>query len=225
VEEVKNGAGLIILSDRGVDEKNAGLPCLMAVAGVHHALIKSGLRTKTGIILESGEPREVSHFALLLGFGANAINPYLAYETLWELCEKKFLPEVKDYKEAKKNYVKAVSKGLFKIFSKMGISTLQSYCGAQIFEAVGIDTEVIEKYFTGTTSKIEGMSLEMIEEETLRRHKLAFDKSGNTEILSSGGLYHYRRDGERHLWNPLQLQSFSKAPGIVIIKLLRNILI
>ncbi len=211
VDAVKNGAGLIILSDRGVDENNVAIPSLMAVSAVHHSLIKAGLRTKTGIILESGEPREIHHYALLLGYGANAINPYLAYETLWELCEKKFLPEVKDYKEAKKNYVKAVSKGLFKIFSKMGISTLQSYCGAQIFEAVGIDSEVIEKYFAGTSSKIEGMSLEMIEEENIRRHRLAFEKTLEKDILPSGGLYHFRRDGEKHLWNPLTISKLQQS--------------
>lgn len=211
VEAVKNGAGLIILSDRGVDENKAALPCLIALSGVHHALIKAGLRTRAGIILESGEPREIHHYALLLGYGANAINPYLAYETLWELCEKKFLPEVKDYKEAKKNYVKAVSKGLFKIFSKMGISTLQSYCGAQIFEAVGIDSEVIDKYFAGTSSKIEGMSLEMIEEETIRRHKLAFNKTLAKDLLPPGGLYHFRQDGEKHLWNPLTISKLQQS--------------
>jgi len=210
VEFVKQGTGLLILSDRGVQEDTAALPSLLAVAGVHHALIRAGLRTKTGIILESGEPREVSHYALLLGYGANAINPYLAYETLWQMCDNEFLPEVKDYQEAKKNYVKAVSKGLFKIFSKMGISTLQSYCGAQIFEAVGIDTEVIENYFAGTHTKIEGMSLEMIEQETLRRHKAAF-RIGEIDLLPAGGLYHYRRDGEKHLWNPLSISKLQQS--------------
>ena len=210
VELVKQGTGLLILSDRGVNEDTAALPSLLAVAGVHHSLIRAGLRTKTGIILESGEPREVSHYALLLGYGANAINPYLAYETLWQMCENGFIPEVKDYQEAKKNYVKAVSKGLFKIFSKMGISTLQSYCGAQIFEAVGIDTEVIENYFTGTHTKIEGMSLEMIEQETLKRHKAAF-QVGEIDLLPAGGLYHYRRDGEKHLWNPLSISKLQQS--------------
>jgi glutamate synthase (NADPH) large chain len=156
VDSVKNEVSLIILSDRGVDKDHAAIPSLLAVAGVHHALIRAGLRTKTGIIIESGEPREVSHFALLCGYGANAINPYLAYETIADMHRSGFLHEIIDYKTAKKNFVKAVSKGLYKIFSKMGISTLQSYCGAQIFEAVGIDAEVINAYFTGTASKIEG---------------------------------------------------------------------
>ncbi len=212
VSAVNSGVGLIILSDRGVDENNAAIPSLLAVSGVHHALIKAGLRTKTGLIIESGEPREVSHFALLCGYGANAINPYLAYETIADLYRKEFLPNVKDYKDAKKNYVKAVSKGLFKIFSKMGISTLQSYCGAQIFEAVGLDTEIINKYFAGTASRIEGVSLEMLEEETVRRHRNAYS-SINEDIVSldSGGLYHYRRDGEKHLWNPLTISKLQQS--------------
>ncbi len=211
VDAVKSGISLIILSDRGVDENCAAIPSLLAVSGVHHALLSAGLRTKTGLIIESGEPREVSHFALLCGYGANAINPYLAYETLSFLSENGFLPNVKDYKTAKKNFVKAVSKGLFKIFSKMGISTLQSYCGAQIFEAVGLDTEITENYFTGTPTKIEGLSLEMLEEETIRRHKSAFDSMNNPDILEVGGLYNYRRDGEQHLWNPLSISKLQQS--------------
>ncbi len=211
VEAVKKGVSLIILSDRGVDSNLAAIPSLLAVSGVHHALLRAGLRTKTGLIIETGEPREVSHFALLCGYGANAINPYLAYETLAYLSESNFLPDVKDYKTAKKNFVKAVSKGLFKIFSKMGISTLQSYCGAQIFEAVGLDTEIVENYFTGTATKIEGLSLEMLEEETRRKHKAAFSILQNQNTLDAGGLYHYRRDGEHHLWNPMSIAKLQDS--------------
>ena len=207
VDAVKSGISLIILSDRGVDENCAAIPSLLAVSGVHHSLLRAGLRTKTGIIIESGEPREVFHFALLCGYGANAINPYLAYETISELSDNGFLPDVKDYKSAKNNFVKAVSKGLFKIFSKMGISTLQSYCGAQIFEAVGLDSEIVENYFTGTATRIEGLSLEMLEEETIRRHKNALDPQVDQSSLDVGGLYHYRRDGENHLWNPLTISK------------------
>jgi glutamate synthase (NADPH/NADH) large chain len=207
VQAVKSGVSLIILSDRGVDEQNAAMPSLLAVSGVHHFLIKAGLRTKTGLILESGEPREVSHFALLCGYGANAINPYLALETLAYMHEKGFLPEVPDYHAVEKNYLKAITKGLFKVFSKMGISTLQSYCGAQIFEAVGVDAEVVEYYFTGTPTKIEGLSLEMLEKETVLRHKNAFNSLSNDDSLDVGGLYHYRRDGEHHLWNPLSISK------------------
>ena len=207
VDAVKSGISLIILSDRGVDENCAAIPSLLAVSGVHHALIKAGLRTKTGLIIESGEPREVFHFALLCGYGANAINPYLAYETIADMSKNGFLPDVKDYKTAKYNFVKAVSKGLFKVFSKMGISTLQSYCGAQIFEAVGLDSEIVENYFTGTATRIEGLSLEMLEVETIKRHKHALDPQVDQSSLDVGGLYHYRRDGEAHLWNPLTISK------------------
>ncbi len=207
VEAVKSGISLIILSDKGVDRNCAAIPSLLATSGVHHALLRAGLRTKTGLIVESGEPREVHHFALLCGYGANAINPYVAYETLAYLVEKNFLTEVKDYKYAKNNFVKAVSKGLFKIFSKMGISTLQSYCGAQIFEAVGLDSEIVENYFTGTPTKVEGLSLEMLEEETIRRHVNALDPQIDQSSLDVGGLYHYRQDGEHHLWNPLTISK------------------
>ncbi len=207
VEAVKSGISLIILSDKGVDRNCAAIPSLLATSGVHHALLRAGLRTKTGIIVESGEPREVHHFALLCGYGANAINPYVAYETLAYLTEKGFLTDIKDYGQAKKNYVKAVSKGLFKIFSKMGISTLQSYCGAQIFEAVGLDSEIVENYFTGTSTRVEGLSLEMLEEETIQRHVHALDPQVDQSTLDVGGLYHYRKDGEHHLWNPLTISK------------------
>ncbi len=207
VEAVKSGISLIILSDKGVDRNCAAIPSLLATSGVHHALLRAGLRTKTGLIVESGEPREVHHFALLCGYGANAINPYLAYETLAYMIAKGMLPEVRDYKTAKYNFVKAVSKGLYKIFSKMGISTLQSYCGAQIFEAVGLDSEIVENYFTGTPTKIEGLSLEMLEEETIRRHTVALDPQVDQSTLDVGGLYNYRRDGEQHLWNPYTISK------------------
>jgi glutamate synthase (NADPH/NADH) large chain len=207
VDAVKNGNSLIILSDKGTDNQHAAIPCLLATSAVHHALLRAGLRTNTGIIVESGEPREVHHFALLCGYGANAINPYVAYETLAYLTENKFLPDGMDYKKVKDNFVKAVSKGLFKIFSKMGISTLQSYCGAQIFEAVGLDTEIVEKYFTGTPTRIEGLSLEMLEEETIKRHMHALDPQVDQSTLDVGGLYNYRRDGEEHLWNPLTISK------------------
>ncbi len=209
VEAVKSGVSLIILSDKGVNENHAAIPSLLAVSGVHQFLIRAGLRTKTGLIIESGEPREVSHFALLCGYGANAVNPYLAYETLSDLCKNNFLHI--DYKTAKKNFVKAVSKGLFKTFSKMGISTLQSYCGAQIFEAIGLDTEIVGNYFTGTATRIEGLSLEMLEEETVARHRNAFDPMLNTNTLASGGLYSYRSDGEKHLWNPVTISKLQQS--------------
>jgi glutamate synthase domain-containing protein 2/glutamate synthase domain-containing protein 1/glutamate synthase domain-containing protein 3 len=211
VEAVKSGISLIILSDKGLDRSCAAIPSLLATSGVHHSLLRAGLRTRTGLIVESGEPREVHHFALLCGYGANAINPYVAYETLAYLTEKGFLPDIKDYKIARNNFVKAVSKGLYKIFSKMGISTLQSYCGAQIFEAVGLDTEIVENYFTGTPTNIEGLSLEMLEEETIKRHIHALDPQIDQSTLDVGGLYHYRRDGENHLWNPLTISKLQQS--------------
>ena len=202
---VKDGVSLLILSDRYPDKDHAPISSLLVVSGVHHHLIRNGLRTKTSILLESGEPREVSHFALLLGYGANAINPYLAFETIADLFKTDFLPKIKSIELAYKNYFKAIEIGLFKVFSKMGISTLQSYLGAQIFEAVGIDSEVVDTYFTGTTTKIEGMSLEMLEKEMVKRHKEAYKNRYAPEVLPSGGLYYYRYDGEHHLWNPFSI--------------------
>ncbi|MCS6985013.1 MAG: glutamate synthase large subunit [Leptospiraceae bacterium] len=201
-DAVRSGINLVILSDRGADQKNCPIPSLLAVSGIHHFLIRCGLRTKTGLIIESGEPREVHHFALLLGYGANAINPYLAYETLADMHRQGFLGDNIDLETVEKNYLKAISKGLFKIFSKMGISTLQSYCGAQIFEVVGLDSEIVDNYFTGTHTRIEGISLEMLAEETVERHRLAYTERNH---LRPGGLYHYRVGGEAHLWNPLSI--------------------
>lgn len=208
---VRGGVNLIILSDRGVGPNVAPIPSLLAVAAVHHFLIRAGLRTKTGIVIESGEPREVSHFALLLGYGANAINPYLAFETLADMIEEGALPEIKSFKDARKNYIKAVGKGLFKIFSKMGISTLQSYCGAQIFEAVGLDSELINAYFTGTSSRIEGCSAEMIEEEVLRRHTQAYDETFHPGLLDPGGVHYWRKEGEAHLYSPTAVHTLQRA--------------
>ncbi len=211
VDAVTSGYSLIILTDKGVNELQAPIPSLLAVSAVHHTLIKKGLRTRTGIIIQSGEPREVPHFALLCGYGANAINPYLAYDTVKFLFNNGHITGVASYKDAKKNYVKAVGKGLLKVFSKMGISTLQSYCGAQIFEVVGLDSEIVSKYFTGTPTKIEGLSLEMLGDEAIKKHNLAFDVLKNCDCLGSGGLYHYRRDGEHHLWNPLTISKLQQS--------------
>ena len=210
-DAVRNGTNLIILSDRGISEEQAAIPSLLAVSGLHHYLIRAGLRTKTGLVIESGEPREVHHFALLMGYGANAINPYLAYETLSDMYRTGFLPEINSEKDLEKNYRKAIAKGMFKIFSKMGISTLQSYCGAQIFEVIGLDSEIVNHYFTGTSTRIEGLSLEMLEEETRRRHKDAYGKHRSASTLISGGLYHFRVDGEAHLWNPLSIAKLQQS--------------
>ncbi|MDX1957679.1 MAG: glutamate synthase large subunit [Leptospiraceae bacterium] len=210
-DAVRNGFNLIIITDRGVSKERAAIPSLLAVAGLHHYLIRSGLRTKTGIVLESGEPREVAHFALLCGYGVNAVNPYLAFETLADLIKEGLLPEVADYKVAKKNFIKSIGKGLFKVFSKMGISTLQSYCGAQIFEAIGLDSELVNNYFTGTASRIEGLSLEMVEEETVRRHKNAYDPTFFPGTLEPGGVHYYRKSGDAHLFSPSTVHKLQQA--------------
>lgn len=207
---IRDGYNLIILTDRGVNENTAPIPSLLAVSGLHHYLIRKGLRTKTGIVIESGEPREVAHFALLCGYGANAINPYLAFETLSDLLNEGMLKEITDYKIAEQNYIKAIGKGLFKVFSKMGISTLQSYCGAQIFEAVGLDSELVNIYFTKTSSRIEGLSLKMLEQETVKRHQIAYD-SPYKDILPTGGLHYYRKKGDPHLFSPMSIHLLQKS--------------
>ncbi|MCP5503044.1 MAG: glutamate synthase large subunit [Leptospiraceae bacterium] len=212
-DSVRNGYNLVIISDRGVGRDRAPIPSLLAVAGLHHYLIREGLRTKIGIILESGEPREVAHFALLCGYGANAINPYMAFDAISDLIDQGLMPEVSDFKTAKKNYIKSIGKGLFKIFSKMGISTLQSYCGGQIFEAVGLDSELVSKYFTGTPTRIEGMSLEMLEMEAVKKHKNAFSPTYYPGALEPGGLHYYRKHSDPHIYNSntiLKLQESTK---------------
>lgn len=208
---VRTGTNLIILSDRGVAHNMAPIPSLLAVSAVHNFLVKAGLRTRTGLIIESGEPREVSHFALLLGYGANAVNPYLAFETLADLKKEGFLEEVEDVRMARKHYIKAVGKGLLKIFSKMGISTLQSYCGGQLFEAVGLDSELVNNYFTGTATRIEGMSLEMLEEEALRRHRDSYNPTFFPGRLDPGGVHYFRKGGEEHLINPATVHKLQTA--------------
>ncbi|MFZ5802921.1 MAG: glutamate synthase large subunit, partial [Candidatus Omnitrophota bacterium] len=199
---IQKGVNLIVLSDRGIDPAKAAIPALLAVSGLHHHLIREGTRTKVGLVLESGEPREVHHFALLIGYGAGAINPYLAFESLDDLIREGLLTDV-DHKKAVKNYAKAVAKGVVKTMSKMGISTIQSYRGAQIFEAVGLNASVIDQYFTWTPSRIGGIGLEEIAEEVIQRHRLAFpDREVNGKALEPGGDYQWRKDGEFHAYNP-----------------------
>ncbi len=203
-EAVVNGASILILSDRGVDSSHSYIPCLLATAAVHHHLIREGSRPKVGIVVESGEPREVAHFALLIGYGAGAVNPYLAFETLEDLKRTGILSNGSDPKGPEKNYVKAVHKGVVKVMSKMGISTIQSYRGAQIFEAIGLGDEVIDKYFTATPSQLGGVGLNVIQEETLTRHRQAYPTQAvaATLDLEVGGYYHWRWDGEHHMFNP-----------------------
>jgi glutamate synthase (ferredoxin) len=199
---LSEGVNILILSDRGVDAENAPIPALLAVSGLHHHLIRAGTRTRVGLVLESGEPREVHHYALLIGYGAGAVNPYLAFETLDDMIGQGLLPNL-DHKLACKNYVKAAVKGVVKVISKMGISTIQSYRGAQIFEAVGLHHRVIDKYFTWTPSRVEGVGLDQLAREVLCRHALAFpERPVDGEALDAGGQYQWRQDGEFHLLNP-----------------------
>ena len=209
---IDSRANIIILSDRGIDRRDiAPIPALLAVAGLHHHLIREGTRTKVGLVLESGEPREVHHFSLLVGYGCGAINPYLAFETLDDLIQRGLLTDT-DHKTAVKNYAKAIAKGVVKSMSKMGISTIQSYRGAQIFEAVGLNSSLIDKYFTWTSSRIEGVGLDIIAEESARRQHHAFTRrQANEHVLDTGGEYQWRYDGEYHLFNPETVQKLQLA--------------
>jgi glutamate synthase (NADPH/NADH) large chain len=208
---VASGHDFIVLSDRGHTRTMAPIPALLAVAGVHHHLIREGTRTKVGLVLESGEPREVHHFALLIGYGAGAINPYLAFETLDDMIEQGELT-VKDHDKAVKNYVKSIGKGVMKVMSKMGISTAQSYCGAQIFEAIGLSKQVIDKYFTWTASRISGVGLDVIAAEVKARHHRAFpERPLNGHTLDVGGQYQWRKEGEYHLFNPETVHKLQNA--------------
>ena len=199
-EEVRNGGiNIIILSDRKASAERIPIPALLATAAVHHHLIRQGLRTSVGLVIETGEPREVHHFACLTGYGAEAVNPYLAFETL--IAMKGDLPQPLDDKEIIKRYIKSIDKGLLKVMSKMGISTYQSYCGAQIFDAVGLKQSFVDKYFTGTHTRIEGVGLPEIAEEAMRRHKAAFGEAQIYQsMLDVGGDYAVRVRGEDHVW-------------------------
>ena len=207
---IKQGANVIILSDRNVDAENAPIPALLATAGLHHHLIRSGTRGRVGLVLESGEPREVHHFALLIGYGCSAINPYLAYETIDDLIHEGLLTNT-DHKKAIKLFIKAAIKGVVKTMAKMGISTVQSYRGAQIFEAVGINHEVVDKYFTWTPSRIQGVDLNVIAQEALSRHRRAFPPEPVDTELDSGGQYQWRDGGEHHLFNPQTIHKLQTA--------------
>ncbi len=210
-QAIKDSFDIIILSDRGIDRDHAAIPSLLAVAGVHHHLIHEGTRTQCGLVIETGEPREVHHFALLLGYGVAAINPYLAFETMHDMINTGLLKGV-DHDKAVYNYIKAVTKGVVKILSKMGISTVQSYTGAQIFEAIGLNEEVIDKYFTGTPSRVSGVGLEQIAKEVWMRHNHAFpERQTNGQTLDVGGQYKWRKEGEAHLFNPESIHLLQKA--------------
>ncbi len=209
-EAVLQDHNILILSDRAQGPDRVAMPALLATAAVHHHLVRQGLRMQTGLVVETGEAREVHHYCVLAGYGAEAINPYVALETLEDVCARKH-PEL-DPKEARKNYIKAVGKGILKVMSKMGISTYQSYCGAQIFDAVGLSTAFIDSYFTGTATTIEGVGLKEVAEEAMRRHAQAY---GNNPLYRSmldvGGIYQYRLRGEEHAWTPGNIAQLQHA--------------
>ncbi len=211
-DAVEDGFEVLIISDRAIDSEHAAIPSLLATAAVHHHLIRKGLRGKVGLVIEAGDVWEVHHFACLIGFGATAINPYLALSTIRDLKLTGKMQTDLDVSHLKKNYIKAVNDGLLKVFSKMGISTLQSYQGAQIFEIIGINKAVVDKYFTGATSRIEGMGLDEISQETLLKHFFAFNKKNIPfNRLTVGGIYKWKRKGEFHLFNPQTIHLLQYA--------------
>ncbi|MES2772590.1 MAG: glutamate synthase large subunit [Bacteroidota bacterium] len=216
VDAVDDGFEVIILTDRAIDSEHAAIPSLLAVAAVHHHLIRKGLRGSVGIVVEAGDVWEVHHFACLIGFGATAINPYLALATIRNLKSSGKLDTTLSWEELRYNYIKAINDGLLKVFSKMGISTLQSYQGAQIFEILGIDRSVVDRYFTGAYSRIEGMGLDELAREALSKHHLGFSqKEIPVKLLRTGGLYQWKRKGEFHLFNPttIHLLQYSTRMG------------
>jgi glutamate synthase (ferredoxin) len=206
---LEGGYNILILSDRGIDEGKAPIPSLLAVSGLHHHLVEAGTRTQLSIVIETGESREVHHHALLVGFGANAVHPYLAFESIDDLAAQGLLDL--DAETARANYHKALTAHLIKVMSKMGISTVRSYHGAQIFEALGLSDELVDAYFTGTTSRIGGITLADLEAETLRRHRAAFSSVSSTEPLEPGGEYKWRAAGEYHLLNPESIYYLQQA--------------
>jgi glutamate synthase domain-containing protein 2/glutamate synthase domain-containing protein 1/glutamate synthase domain-containing protein 3 len=212
-DAVAAGVSVLILSDRQVGPERVAIPSLLAVGAVHEHLVREGTRQRTGLVLESGEPREVHHMATLIGYGCKAINPYLLLDTVDELVAEGRIPGIDDPNTAQRNIVKAIGKGLLKTISKMGISTIQSYCGAQIFEAVGLEHDLIDRHFTGTASRIGGIGIEVLAGETLDRHAQAYPASHDL-LLPVGGVYAWRRDGEHHMWNPETIALLQHAVRI-----------
>jgi glutamate synthase (NADPH/NADH) large chain len=212
VDAVEDGFEVIVLTDRSIDSEHAAIPSLLACSSVHHHLTRKGLRGKVGIIVEAGDVWEVHHYACLIGFGATAINPYLALSSIRDMKLTEHIKTEYDIDKLKKNYIKAVNEGLYKVFSKMGISTLQSYQGAQIFEIIGLNSDVVHRHFTGATSRIEGMGLDEIAKEILAKHHLAFaKKSSPVDRLMVGGIYQWKRRGEVHLFNPQTIHLLQHA--------------
>jgi glutamate synthase (ferredoxin) len=218
---IEQGYTFIILSDRGVDATQMPIPALLATSTVHHHLVRAGTRTRIGLVVESGEPREVHHMALLIGYGAGAVNPYLAFETLDDMIRQNMLNGI-DHAHAVKNYIKALNKGVVKVISKMGISTIQSYRGAQIFEAIGLEKNFVDKYFTSTASRVGGIGIDVVAEEVSQRHHRAYpERQAGAPDLDWGGQYQWRRDGETHLINPetvAKLQHATRANSYALFK-------
>ena len=209
---IEKGSSILILSDRDISAKAVPMPSLLACAGLHHHLIRQGTRTKVSIVVETGEAREMHHFAVLIGYGANAVNPYLAFETIEAMTKDARFELNIAFKDAEKNFLKATHKGLYKIISKMGISTIQSYCGAQIFEAVGLGQELIDKYFAATPSRIGGIGIDVVAQETLMRHEKGYPRwPSNDEMLDEGGEYYWRKEAEYHQLNPTTIALLQHA--------------
>jgi len=219
---IRDGVNILILSDHGLDRNRAPIPALLAVSGLHHHLIRQGTRTRVGLVLESGEPREVHHFSLLIGYGCSAINPYLVFETLDDMIRDQRLPGL-DHKKAVEKYIKAAVKGVVKTMAKMGISTIQSYRGAQIFEAIGLNQDVVDKFFTWTPSRVGGVGLDSLAEEALARFRNAFpERPVNGHVLEVGGQYQWRAEGEFHLFNPQTIHKLQRACRTADFKVFRE---
>jgi len=209
---IGKGYSILVISDRDISAKKVPIPSLLACAGLHHHLIRQGTRTKASIVVETGEARELHHFAVLIGYGANAVNPYLAFETIEAMTKDDKYGLTMSFKDAEKNFLKACHKGLYKIISKMGISTIQSYCGAQIFEAVGLGQELIDKYFTATPSRIGGINIDTVAQEALMRHEKGYPRwATETTMLDEGGEYYWRKEAEFHQLNPTTIALLQHA--------------
>src|SRR5436309_753639 len=220
-QAIGDGYNILILSDRGQSRERAAIPSLLATAAVHHHLVRRGERTRCGLVVETGDAREVHHMCLLIGYGAGAVNPWVAFETLDDMIRQGILTG-SDHNKALKSYVKALNKGILKVMAKMGISTLQSYCGAQIFEAVGLNRDLVDRYFTGTASRVSGIGIDLIAEEGRQRHERAFpDRPVGAHDLDWGGEYQWRRDGEHHMVNPemiAKLQHSTRTGSYTLFK-------
>ncbi|MDR4498462.1 MAG: hypothetical protein MRK02_11160 [Candidatus Scalindua sp.] len=200
---IDDGANILVLTDRSMDKDRCPIPALLAVSGLHHHLINKGLRNECGLIIETGEAREVMRFSLLIAFGISAICPYVAFSTMRELAEQRLLGDDKTPEDAMDSYISAIKKGLLKTFSRMGISTIRSFFGSQIFEAIGIEKSVIDQYFCNTASRVGGISLEEIAQEVYMRHRKAYPHSGKPDdLLDIGGRFSVKYGGEKHLWIP-----------------------